>query len=216
MSKIVNEDKLNIDFQESRFGETLLSLAILNDKNLSIEQLLRLGANPNIKSTITGSSPFLDFCYFKSSYPTGAETLKMLIKYGGDVNAINTRKNSDTLVYKSKFIRSALIYVCESGNLASLKVMVENGAKLDIYPTEGEQSLITTVILNNHFDMLKYFLIEKQFKIPSWCFLKYPGDITEKKMTITDALIEYELPSNPERDKLKEEILVFLKSKQRK
>lgn len=213
ISKIVKADKPNIDFQESRFGETLLSLAILNYKVLSIEQLLKLGANPNIKSPITGESPFLDFCKRSSRFSTSSETLQTLIKYGGDVNAINLLEIKDTLETTHSNFNTALLYVCAYGNIATLRVLVDNGAKLDVYPIEGEGSLITNVLLADNFDMLKYFLIEKQLTIPGWCFVKYPGQASAKKMTITDALIEDELPSNPKRDKLKQDILEFLKAK---
>jgi uncharacterized protein len=216
ISKILISDRPNIDFQEPRFGETLLSLAIMTNKVLSIEQLLKLGANPNIKSPIDDKSPFIDFCFYSSKDTTSSEVLKTLIKYGGDVNAVavsnveySGRKVSDTI--------TALQYVCTYGNLATLKVLVDNGAKLDIYPIEGEESLITNVLLADNFDMLKYFLIEKQLKIPSWCFVKYPGQSRAKKLTITEALTtEDELPTNAERNKLKQDILDFLKAKQNK
>ncbi len=93
--------------------------------------------------------------------------------------------------------------------------MVENGAKFDIYPVEGQGLLITRTLLVDYLDMLKYFLVEKQLKILTWCFVKYAGQSIAKRLTITEALTtEDELPSNAERNKLKQEILDFLKAKQ--
>jgi len=43
----ITEKKINIDFQEPRFGNSLLMLAIGNNQYKTAEELLKLGADPN-------------------------------------------------------------------------------------------------------------------------------------------------------------------------
>ena len=48
IKRLVNQEKLNIDFQEEKFGNTLLILSVSNHQYTSFKTLLELGADPNI------------------------------------------------------------------------------------------------------------------------------------------------------------------------
>lgn len=50
IKKICLEHESLTDYQDPKFGKTLLMLAITNDNLKSVEALLDLGANPNIQN----------------------------------------------------------------------------------------------------------------------------------------------------------------------
>jgi hypothetical protein len=52
----VAHKKVSVDYQESRFGQTLLMLAITNSQYDSAKTLLELGANPNLHDTFKGET----------------------------------------------------------------------------------------------------------------------------------------------------------------
>ena len=78
--KIVKKNRIDVDFQEPKFGNTLLMLAVKNEKYKSCEALLELGADPNLANNHSGSSAIID------AAEVGEQTrfLNLLISYGGE------------------------------------------------------------------------------------------------------------------------------------
>jgi len=208
--KFVIKDSIPVDYQETKFGNTLLTLAIVNNKNLSSIKLLDLGANPNTRS-YDNSSPFLQACFSAPNLINTRETLLMLIKHGADVNSIQFDTTNDQFGKKKNFSTTALRIACIYGNLESVRVLVENGARLDAYP-KNEGAIISTAVLSGNLIVIKYLMIEKKAPIPDYCVIREPGRKNEKKMTITDLLNENDYKGAPDKQKLKQEILDFLKS----
>jgi hypothetical protein len=60
IKKLVNEDKPPVNYQESKFGQTLLMLAINHSDFLSAKTLLALKADPNIADRYRGSTSKTD------------------------------------------------------------------------------------------------------------------------------------------------------------
>ena len=76
IKKEVIDNKVDINYQESRFGKSLLMLAIINNQYNTSEELLKLGANPNLKDFYRGSNAIIDASYIEDS-----RYLKLLLKY---------------------------------------------------------------------------------------------------------------------------------------
>ena len=96
IDKIVSENPELINYQESKYGETLLMLTIMNQQLKSFKALLKNGADVNIHDTFDGTSPLIEACSYKFYNITFAKTL---IEYGADVNDVETgerRKDNGT------------------------------------------------------------------------------------------------------------------------
>jgi ankyrin repeat protein len=206
--ELVIHDLTPIDWLEPKFGNSLLTLAILNKKNLAMKSLLSLGANPNIRSK-DNASPFLEACFYSTEISNIRTVLELLIRYGADVNSFQLDTTLDQFGEKKHFSTTALGTVCLYGNLAACKVLVENGASLTNYG-ENEHSLISTAVLGGKLDIVKYLMIEKGAPIPDYVVIRQPGNKNEMKMTIVDILSEPDYSDSPESTKLKAEIIQFL------
>ncbi|MBR4268189.1 MAG: ankyrin repeat domain-containing protein [Prevotella sp.] len=81
------ELKVPIDLKDSIFGGTLLMMAVRNNDEKSVEQLLILGANPNLYDD-TVHSTGRNAVIYASIYTNPSEKiLRLLLKYGGDPNS---------------------------------------------------------------------------------------------------------------------------------
>jgi len=211
ISRFIARDSIPVNYQEAKFGNTLLFLAVINNKNLAARRLLDLGADPNFRSP-DNSSPFLAACLNDHELKRPAETLLMLIKYGADVNAVQYDTTYDQFGKRKKFRATALELLCDYGRLESVRVLVENGASLTKYG-DNEDAILSTAVLSSNLDIVKYLMIEKKAPIPDYVVTRQPGNTHEKKMTITDLYNthDHEYKDAPEQQKLKEEILSYLR-----
>ena len=212
--KFISKDSIPVDWQETKFGNTLLVLAVVNNKNLAVEKLLDLGAKPNFRS-FNGSSPFLNACFNDFDLKTPRETLQMLIKHGANVNDVQVDTTYDQFEKRKNFRATALELLCEYGNLKSVEVLGENGADLNGYGA-NEHALLSTAILTTKLEIVKYLMIEKKAPIPDYVVVRQLGTKYEKKMTITDILEENDYKDSPDNQRLKQEILTYMRDQGRR
>lgn len=134
VAKIDEEIKKNppiLNYQERKYGNTLLHLSVYNGNYKGFKELLKLGANPNISDSMQCSSPLIVAC---ESFDDKTKYVEELIKYKADVNYVecNSGKN------KQKMYRTPLIAASVRGHLDIVKLLVENGAKVNyVSPDEG-------------------------------------------------------------------------------
>jgi len=212
ISELILKDNFILDYQEPKFGKSLLSLAVINNKHLAAKRLLELNADPNLRSPLDNSSPFLDACSNCTDLENSAKSLCMLIEYGADVNSIQIDSSHDQFGKENKLKRTALEIVCFYGNIECVKALVENGADLSVYPNNN-RSIITTAFLGDNLDIVKYLLIKKNVPVPDYCLIRQSGGKYERKMTLTDLLNEHEYLNQPHNQRLKRELLQFLNEK---
>jgi uncharacterized protein len=210
----VHADKANLDFQEPKFGSTVLTLAVINKKDLAVKVLLDSGANPNLRSPINGFTPFLSACMYADNDAKWLEMLNDLIKHGADVNdkeieVDTTGGRVDTI------ITTALQYSVRYGTLAAVKLLVANGAKLDVPPKRGVRSLLFLAAVYPQLDILRYLLIEKHVPVPDYLFIRNEGEPNATKITLRHLLLEGRPYGDPAVEKELKEILEYLKRKGR-
>ena len=78
-----------LKFQENKFGQTLIEWAVYTDRYQATKALAECGTDANIQS-YNGTSAFIH----AGEKCETSDYLKILLKYGGDVNAI--AKNKET------------------------------------------------------------------------------------------------------------------------
>lgn len=145
MTHLLNTGKFDIN-SVSKKGHTILFEAILNKNVPLVRYLLQQKADPNIQEEIQGFTPLLYSLLYN------LETTRILILEGkADIDLCNFKKESP------------LMMAVYSGNLESVKFLLEQGAD-PTQKTMGGHTLINCVADSNHdsTDILEY-LIEKQF-----------------------------------------------------
>lgn len=144
IKQIINDHTEYLNFQEPKFGFTLLEWAVYNGRVKAIRQLVELGANPNTQSH-KGTSPFIRAC---AGYET-SEYAKLMYEHGGDVNAVANFDGGQPL-------RTPLI-AASMARLETVKFLVSKGAKIDFFHRDSQDALTAAIDADNM--KIAYWLI---------------------------------------------------------
>ena len=206
----IHADKASLDFKEVKFGNTLLTLAYMDSKYLAAKVLLDSGANPNLRSAKYGSTPFLTSCHFIFKQKQRIELVDEMIRHGANVN--DTEVPTESAHGDIDILgRTALVYSIKSMSLETVKLLVDHGARLDIYPKDGWRSLARYA--DTRLDILRYLLMEKNIPIPDYVVIRNEGHPSEKKLSLRQVLLEDADRDDPSKGKLRKEILDWLAGK---
>jgi ankyrin repeat protein len=156
-------------------GRTPLFWAVSRGDNESVELLLKYGANTDIESSNgtalhaaarsgnvvnlelllshgaggvnTCDSKGLTLLCLAASFNDGNSCVQSLLSHGVDVNA------------KGRYGVTALLYAAQNDMLDNVKVLLENGANLDIIEDEGWTSMASCIFWNT--DRMLRFLLDR-------------------------------------------------------
>ena len=121
--EIRNSNPELINYQESKYGETLLMLTIFNRNYKSFQALLDNGADVNIYDKFNGSSAIIKASRNDVKY------VKLLVEYGANVNDIQVGKRRPDCSVRW----TPLIAASRAGNFEVVKYLVENGADINYH-----------------------------------------------------------------------------------
>jgi uncharacterized protein len=208
IEKIVREEKVDIDYQEPKFGKTLLMLTILNEQYNSCRTLLELGADPNKHDHYDGSSAIIEAAGINGTNDDNTKFLKILLKYRANPNdeEIGNRRKGNTTR------NTPLLVACGSPNkivspIEKVKILVEAGANIN-HNNEFNQSALSEALLLDHYDIVIY-LLKKGVNYK----MIVNTDINGKNYYIWEDLRFKLLPLDSKEYKQKMQIIEFLKQK---
>ena len=155
--EIRNSNPELINYQESKYGETLLMLTIFNRNYKSFQALLENGADVNIYDKFNGSSAII-----KASSRNDVKYIKLLVEYGANVNDIQVGKRRPDCSVRW----TPLIAASRAGNFEVVKYLVENGADINYHNEYNETALSESVIQDNYD--IAYFLLKNgaNYRLP--------------------------------------------------
>lgn len=201
----VIDNKVDINYQESRFGKSLLMLAIINNQYKTAEELLKLGANPNLKDFYRGSNAMIDAAYIEDS-----KYLKLLLKYGGSADSLETAPGKEGDRARSTALNNAISYV-DKYSLERVKLLVNAGADIN-YSNNGPEVFtnlpLSDALAQNNMDALLY-LLEKGADYNKIMYTMADGH----KVYILEGLRKVIVDLNSEQYKAKIKAIQFLKNK---
>jgi ankyrin repeat protein len=200
---------VKVDFQEPKFGNTLLMLAVANNKKKSVKKLLERGANPNVKDYYDNTTPFLYAC---ENYSGNCDStiVNWMLNFGGDPNTLKTIDRVESTGSHTIVKSTALMIAAKNNCIDIVKVLLNAGADINQYTYYEGYGAITEALVQDNLEIAKYLIIDRQAKIPAYCYVRTN---TDKKLTITDMLNEQHYNKNSYNYKVKEEILSYLKGK---
>ena len=192
------KDSSLVHFQEQRFGQTLLQWAVYTDKYESAKALCEAGANPNVQSN-NGTSAFI---HAAGKYET-SDYLKLLLRYGGDVNAVAMPKDGNSPQMDRTPLIAAAYY-----NFESVKLLVEAGADVNYYNNEHEQCALLAACDFQRIEIVQYLIqAGADFRRPLYVTLE--GDT----MYLHDELRHMIFDLTSEQYKKKMAVVEFLKAR---
>lgn len=202
--KILSDKNVDINFQESKYGNTILHLAIANDKLRSTEILLQNNASYNIRSNDSSAAIHEAVSIIKSK-KNAYKILKLLINYGADVNKLRVGPidKKGTLGYFMP-LEGAI------EDLECSKLLLEHGA--NPYFRTGNTYFVWFFMLlmgdiHDNIYVAKYMIVDKKMLIPNP--LSYTID--KRPLDILTLLNDLDFSKDPKRQKAKEEIVEYLR-----
>lgn len=213
INEIVSKDPKLINYQEPKFGNTLLMLTIMNQQIKPFRYLLEKKADINIHNTFDGTSAIIEAC---GSKYYDIEYAEILIQNGANVNDIEIgerKKGNSTRV-------TPLIEASKTGLLELVTLLISNGANVN-YINEFNQSALSESIMQRKYEVSHYLLQNgADYKRPIFYRPDYsipvenqdPND-KGKPMYLVDVLREAFLDFDTDEYKYKMKIVDFLKSK---
>lgn len=211
INEIVSKDPKLINYQEPKFGNTLLMLTIMNQQIKPFKTLLENKADVNIHNTYEGTSALIEACSFKQYNTKFAE---ILLQKGAHVNDVQMDKTEPDKV------KTALMKAAKTGKLDLVVLLVKNGADVN-YQNEYKQSAlgesaiidryeISYYLLQNGADYTRPIFYRPDYSIPSE--KQNPND-KGKPMYLVDVLREDFFEFDTDEYEYKMKIVDFLKGK---
>lgn len=128
ITKEILSNEISANYQEPIFGNTLLILAIINDKYASAKKILELGANPNIRNKYRGTTAVIE-----AAKKLDPKYLELILSYKGNPNS---REN---IFVKNDSAKTTALNSCiltNSEDLKRINLLLNAGADVN-YQEKG-------------------------------------------------------------------------------
>lgn len=201
----VISNKVNINYQEPRFGNSLLMLAITNSQYKTTEELLKLGADPNLKDFYRGTNAVID-----ATDNEDPKYLKLVLKYGGKANSLETAPGKEGNQARSTALNNAISYVDEY-SLEKVKLLIDAGADINYFnngPEVYTNLPLGDALLHDNMNVL-LFLLEKGADYNKIMYKMFD----DHNVYILEGLRKVIVDLNSEQYKAKIKAVQFLKNK---
>jgi uncharacterized protein len=187
-----------LNYKESKFGQSLLTWAAYSYHYSGVKMLAEMGANPNLKGN-DSTSAFMYACGNGDS----SAYLKILLKYGGDVNAV-----ANNNIYHH--YRTPLMAAIKAQRLEYVKILINAGADPNYrYISKGiYDCALGDAFTANNLDILSYLIFEVGIdcKKPTGFDREFSGD----SIYITNDLRNKDFPLDSKEYVQKMEIIDYL------
>ncbi|MEG1585802.1 MAG: ankyrin repeat domain-containing protein [Bacteroidales bacterium] len=156
IGRIVRQDSSLVNYQEERYGQTLIFMAIQRGHFKSVKALVDNGADINIRDSYDGRTPLIEACKFNPN----PECVKLLIEHGADVNARETEKGMYTYHAYNTPLSTAVRYSSAyEVRLDVVKLLVNHGADIN-YMVGDSLTILDRALIAENYDIVLYLLKE--------------------------------------------------------
>lgn len=213
IERLVSENPKIINYQEPKYGNTLLKLTVMNQQLKPFKALLERKADVNIHNTYDGISALIEACRLKDY---DIKFVQMLVEYGANVNDVETgvRRQGNSTRF------TPLIEASQSDMLEFVKFLISKGADVN-YQNEFGQSALSESIMQKKYEV-SYYLLQNgaDYRRPIFYRPDYSIPVEKqdpndkgKPMYLVDVLREAFLDFDTDEYRYKMQIVDFLKTK---
>lgn len=198
ISEIIAKDNKIANYQEPKYGSTLLILTIRNQQLEPFKTLLANKVDVNIHGTFDGASALIEACGYDIKYA------EILLQNGANANDVETGERGAGNTTRE----TPLIVASMTGKLDLVKLLLKNGADIN-YQNEYKQSALSVSVRLKNYEVV-LFLIQSgvDYKLP----ISYNQE-QDKTYYLVDELRFYTPDIGSTEYKYKMQIVDFLKSK---
>lgn len=212
IERITKKDPNLLNYQEPKFGATLLLWAVGMEKYESVDTLLKCGADPDIVTT-EGETPLFiaaGYSWVDNDSKKDPKYVKLLLHYGADPN-INYIGSEKTIIEPGL---SPLMHSIRSG-IEKTKALVEAGADINYKTKTGTTAAIKALGVGGPNATLEgmqyayYLIVEKKAKVidPFYRRETYGNEDPSEKFFPVNILRDWVYALDSEKYKIKVEIV---------
>jgi len=164
-TEIVKKDRSIINYQDPKFGITLLIRSVLSENEKAVDFLLSNKAEVNIVAKIGGTALFYAVAHsWNDVYANEDGTyVRKLLLAGADPNIPYCSPKYEGVLSPIKCGTSPLMHATQRG-MEKVRLLVEHGANIN-YKTELGHTAAIKALLHNKVDVAYYLIVEKKARI---------------------------------------------------
>lgn len=210
--KLLNKHPDWVDYQDSKFGVTLLYWCFLNSPSKrsweeyyyeEAKLLIEYGANPYLKDG-QGGFPLLKAA---EVYKGSTKFIQLCL------NSKHTAKLPDST--KRFFINEALLVACgrvTPEELESVKLLVEAGGDINYFSSDSTKTPFMESITKDNMNVAKYLVIEKGADYDIYVKRMVDG----VRLSMLKRLLDLDYSKQPKKQKIKEDIVHYIEEQRSK
>ncbi|WP_053955208.1 ankyrin repeat domain-containing protein [Inediibacterium massiliense] len=207
IEKLVKDKPQLLNYQEPKYGATLLFWSVGMEKYKSAETLLKCGADPNIASTPEGETPLYlatHYSWIDNDAKKDPKYVKLLLRYGADPNK-NYIGSEKTIIDQGQ---SPLMNSILCG-IEKTKALVEAGADINYKTKTGNTAAIEALLMNMCPEYAYYLIVEKKAKVsePYYIEISYGDEDPNEKFFPVTLLRDWVFDLDSKEYKMKMEIV---------
>jgi ankyrin repeat protein len=202
ISEAILKKNMDVNFQEPRFGSTLLMLSIRNRQYLNTMFLLNLNANPNVPDLYNGETALI--CAAKID---DVKFTELLLKHKANPNALEdaSLKKNDEGGRQTALL--AAINTHDSSSLKKVKLLIDAGADIN-YRDDYTNLPLSQALVLDRIDIALY-LLQNGAKYDLMLY----KTVDDQQVFILEALRKCIFDLNSYNYKKKRQVIAFLKNK---
>lgn len=212
IEKIAQEEPELLNYQDPKYGATLLLWAIGMEKYKSAETLLKIGADPNIGATnFNGETPLFvstGYSWIDRSASKEAKYVKLLLKYGADPNKNYIGSDVPGKKTITEPGTSPLMNSISTG-IEKTKALVEAGADINYKNKRGKTAAIEALQSERDLEYAYYLIVEKKANVtePYYRRESYGNEDPNEELYAVDLLRYWIFDLDSKEYKMKMEIV---------
>jgi len=211
IEKIVKEKPSLLNYQDPKYGATLLLWAIGMEKYNSAEILLKSGADHNIGTKNYGETPLFcaaGYSWIDNEAKKDSKYVKLLLSYGTNPNknyiGIDAPGNKSVIEPGTSPLMNSI-----GTGIEKTKALVEAGADINYKTKRGKTAAIEALQTDRYPEYAYYLIVEKKAKVIESYFRRasYGNEDPNEKFFPVDLLRDWVFDLNSEEYKIKMKIV---------
>lgn len=207
IEKITKDKPELLNYQDPKYGATLLLWSVGMEKYKSAEALLKCGSNPDI-STKEGETPLFlaaSYSWIDNNDKKDPKYVKLLIHYSANPNKnyVNNNNPNDIDSGASPLMNSI------GCGIEKTKALVEAGADINYKTKHGDTAAEDALLAQETPEYAYYLIVQKKAKVgdPYYRREVFKGEDPNEKLFLVNILKDWVFDLNSKEYKMKMEIV---------